>query len=52
MDPASATAVLEHIGSGSDIILPLANGEPVTLLDAVEAHADHLENVKVHQMHA
>ncbi len=44
--------VLDHIGFGADIILPLANGEPVSLLDAVEAHADRLEGVRVHQMHA
>ena len=44
--------VLEHIGPGADIILPLVNGEPVSLLDAVEAHADRLEGVRVHQMHA
>ena len=45
-------AVLEHIGPGADLIVPLANGEPVALLDAIEAHADHLHGVKVHQMHA
>jgi acyl-CoA hydrolase len=44
--------VLDHIGPGADIILPLANGEPVSLLDAVEAYADRLEGVRVHQMHA
>lgn len=47
-----ATAVLEHVGAGADIIVPLANGEPVTLLDAIEAHGEHLRNVRVHQMHA
>jgi acyl-CoA hydrolase len=49
---ADATAVLEHIGPGTDIILPLANGEPVAVLDAIEAHADELRGVRVHQMHA
>jgi acyl-CoA hydrolase len=47
-----AEAVLEHIGSGADLIVPLANGEPVSLLDVVEANADRLDGVKVHQMHA
>jgi acyl-CoA hydrolase len=51
-EPTSAAAVLDHVGPGCDIILPLANGEPVTLIDAVEAAADHLEGVRVHQMHA
>ena len=44
--------VLDHIGPGADIIVPLANGEPVTLLDALEAAADELDGVRVHQMHA
>jgi len=54
-DLAEATrpeAVLEHTGPGADIILPLANGEPVSLLDAIEADAERLDGVKVHQMHA
>ena len=46
------SAVLEHIGPGADLIVPLANGEPVSLLDAVEAHASDLDGVRVHQMHA
>jgi acyl-CoA hydrolase len=45
-------AVLDHIGRGADLIVPLANGEPVSLLDAIEAAADRLEGVTVHQMHA
>ena len=49
---AGAEAVLEHIRPGADIILPLANGEPCTLLDAIEANVGDLKGVKVHQMHA
>jgi acyl-CoA hydrolase len=49
---SEAAAVLEHIGPGADLIVPLANGEPVSLLDATEAHAEHLQGVVVHQMHA
>jgi acyl-CoA hydrolase len=45
-------SVLEHIGHGADLIVPLANGEPVMLLDVIEANADRLQDVKVHQMHA
>jgi acyl-CoA hydrolase len=48
----TADAVLDHIGRGADLILPLANGEPVTLMDAIEEHAEELEDVRVHQMHA
>lgn len=45
-------AVLEHILPGTQLVVPIANGEPVTLLDAIEAAADGLEGVTVHQMHA
>ena len=47
---ASAAAVLEYIRPGTDIIVPAANGEPVTVLDAIEAGADRLERVRVHQV--
>jgi acyl-CoA hydrolase len=53
-DPAAGPpeAVLEHIDDGADLIVPLANGEPVSLLDAIEAGAAGLRGVRVHQMHA
>lgn len=46
--PSSAppAAVLDHIGDGAPLIVPLANGEPIRLLDAVEAHADDLGDVR------
>jgi acyl-CoA hydrolase len=44
--------VLDHIGPGADLIVPLANGEPVVLLDAVERAEAGLSGVRVHQMHA
>ncbi len=46
------SAVLDHIATGADLIVPLANGEPVTLLDVIEQHSDTLRGVRVHQMHA
>jgi acyl-CoA hydrolase len=51
-EASRAEAVLDHIGRGADLIVPLANGEPVSLLDAVEAAALDLDGVTVHQMHA
>ncbi len=48
---SSASDVLAHVGRGTDIIVPLANGEPVTVLDAIEQAADTLSGVRVHQMH-
>jgi len=44
--------VLDHIHDGADLIVPLANGEPVSVLDAVEANAERFLGVRVHQMHA
>jgi acyl-CoA hydrolase len=50
--PGPATDVVAHISDGDDLIVPLANGEPVTVLDAIEAAADRWTGVRVHQMHA
>jgi acyl-CoA hydrolase len=50
--PVAPQRVLDHIGPGADIIVPLANGEPVSVLDAIEAANESLSGVKVHQMHA
>src|SRR4051812_25958458 len=44
--------VLHHIHDGADIIVPLANGEPPTLLDVIEANNRDLRGVRIHQMHA
>ena len=35
-----------------DVILPLANGEPVGLIDVLERENERLDGVRVHQMHA
>ncbi len=51
-NPGVADDVVAHVGPGTDIIIPLANGEPVTLIDALECHADELRGVRIHQMHA
>jgi len=45
-----ASAVLAHVRPGTDVIAGDANGEPVTILDALEAHAERLERVRIHQM--
>jgi acyl-CoA hydrolase len=50
--PGAASDVLEHIADGDDLIVPLANGEPVSVLDAIEENATRFTGVKVHQMHA
>lgn len=52
-DPSPPEAVVELLRPGTNAIVPLANGEPVTVLDAVEAAAEagRLQRVRVHQMH-
>lgn len=50
-DALPPEAVLDHIGPGADLIVPIANGEPVALLDAIEVAADRLSGVRIHQMH-
>ncbi len=53
-DVGVAADVIELLGPGTNVVVPLANGEPVTVLDAVEDAAEQevLEEVRVHQMHA
>ena len=50
--PTEPDAVLDVIRPGDDLIVPIANGEPVTLIDALERNARRLHDVRIHQMHA
>jgi acyl-CoA hydrolase len=43
---------MAHVGEGTDVIVPLANGEPRILIDTLDSHASELTQVRVHQMHA
>jgi acyl-CoA hydrolase len=43
-------SVLEHFGSGADLIVGLGNAEPATTIDAIEAAGDRLTDVRLHQM--
>lgn len=47
--PTSPTAVLEHIRPGADLIVQSDNGEPASLVDAIEAAAESLQGVRFHQ---
>ncbi|MSW95285.1 MAG: propionyl-CoA--succinate CoA transferase [Actinobacteria bacterium] len=49
--PQPPEALLDRIVPGADLIVPLANGEPTGLIDALEQHADRLARVRIHQMH-
>ena len=50
--PTDPATLLEHVRPSDDLIVPLANGEPVTLIDALEQHVEALHDVRIHQMHA
>jgi acyl-CoA hydrolase len=39
-----------HIPPGAEVIVPIGLGEPVTLLDTLEANADLLDGVRIHRM--
>jgi acyl-CoA hydrolase len=45
------SAVLELLDVHRDVIVPLANGEPATVMAAVDAAGAELDGVRVHQMH-
>lgn len=47
-----ADALVAALPAGADIVVPISNGEPVRLLDALEDRADRLVGVSIHQMHA
>ena len=42
--------LLELVPPGADVIVPIGQGEPQTLLDLLEANADHLDDVRIHRM--
>ena len=43
-------AVLDQLPPGADAIVGLGNGEPATVIDAIEAGAEQLRDVRLHQM--
>jgi len=46
----ASARLLASIPPGSDLIVPIGQGEPQTLLDLLESHADQLHGVRVHRM--
>ena len=54
--PNQPADVVDHVTPGTQIIVPLANGEPTAVLDALEVAAaagdPRVDEVRVHQMHA
>ena len=51
-EPVAPEALLDHVGPGTQIIVPLANGEPTALVEVLDEAGPTLEGVRVHQMHA
>lgn len=49
---ALAGALVGWLPNDTDLVVPIANGEPVALLDAIEDRATQLREVRLHQMHA
>ncbi len=49
---SDASAVVEHARAHRDVIAPLANGEPDTVMAALDEAGPTLDGVKVHQMHS
>ncbi|MFD7104809.1 acetyl-CoA hydrolase/transferase family protein [Streptomyces celluloflavus] len=48
--PGRPEDLLAHLRPGADLIVPIQLGEPVALLDTLEAHAGELSGVRVHRM--
>jgi acyl-CoA hydrolase len=45
------SAVVELLDAHRDVVVPLANGEPDTVMSAIDAAGPTLDGVRVHQMH-
>jgi acyl-CoA hydrolase len=46
----SPEAVLEHVRPGANVVVGAANGEPMAVVDALEAAGEKLQDVRLHQM--
>lgn len=44
-------ALVDQMPANANIVVPISNGEPVSIIDELEARADRLEGVRIHQMH-
>src|SRR3954464_12485048 len=49
-DPVHPSAVLDLLEDHCDVVVPVANGEPTAVLDAIEAGVDRLHDVRGPQM--
>src|SRR5688500_11925930 len=51
-DVSDAASVVTRVADGSAIIVPIVNGEPVSLISAIDERGDRVQGLTVHQMHA
>jgi len=51
MKRMSPEGILDFVKDGDDLIIPIGNGEPVALLDALEQNYKRFNRVRIHQMH-
>lgn len=47
---AAERRLLELVPAGADVVVPIGQGEPTTVLDMLEANAEHLDRVRIHRM--
>ncbi|MFM7068025.1 MAG: propionyl-CoA--succinate CoA transferase, partial [Actinomycetes bacterium] len=47
---SDVSALVDRLRPGTDVIVPIANGEPRAFLDEVERRCDDLDDVRIHQM--
>ena len=48
--PSNVADLVDRLGPGTDVIVPIANGEPRAYLDEVDRRRHDLDDVRVHQM--
>ncbi|MGI9597710.1 MAG: acetyl-CoA hydrolase/transferase family protein [Acidimicrobiales bacterium] len=50
--PELVESLVGQLEPGADLVVPIANGEPIELLNEIESQAERLSGVRIHQMHA
>ncbi len=48
--PISAAALVDQLRPQTNVVVPTANGEPTTIIDALFAQAPGLEGIRIHQV--
>jgi acyl-CoA hydrolase len=48
--PSPADAILDYLHPNTNVVVPTANGEPVTVIDHIVAQSEGLTGVRIHQV--